>query len=723
LINAVASRLVAHGWRLTFLSAASPQETEEFRTYASKNFPGSETLHIDELLNDLSVDEDIPLWGFHFFEYFLSYRIALALRKLCKKVHFDGIEFNDFPGLGYVTLKWRRLWGDEFAEVPIWIRLHGSHELWDIANDSVDYSAHRQMVYRMERYCLQYADGWIGPSESVMSWYRKAYNRPEVATVVSMPSFERIGTGNTHPRLRPNGTLKILYFGKLQHLKGVDIFIRAAVAICEQGQNKFEFEIVGMDTQDASGRSYIASLEKLIPTTWRERFHFRGYLPLNQMTELINCCTLAVVPSRVETFCLAAHELNWIGIPLVLSDIPAFEEYFVDHVNCLKFDGTPEGLYRVLVELFGQQDLFSNWDWNAPEIINRERLAKAYSEVLHEFHAPELDHPDTSEPLVSIVIPYYDMHRYIDDTIDSVIRSDYHNWEMILVDDGSPSIEAQEKFAKLELAHHDDPKYKFMHKRNGGLGCARNFGIRQARGKYILPLDCDDIIDPYYIALGVKALERRKDLASVSCFVSYFNDERSAEEICDYVIPYDLNPLLITLENRAGVACSLFRREVFERFSYNEELTAFEDWELWWQMAEAGLKSETMPKILYRYRRHQASMFNQTSPTTAACLMNHIASLHTTYLRNIGDDVFRLYVAALAKTRVTEQQLHAEISENNPNSAIINQLYTELNTIKDSFTWKLIGKFRRLRLYHWMHPLYMKLKYIIARNRHESVNQ
>ena len=59
-------------------------------------------------------------------------------------------------------------------------------------------------------------------------------------------------------------------------------------------------------------------------------------------------------------------------------------------------------------------------------------------------------------------------------------------------------------------------------------------------------------------------------MAAVSCFTAYFDDGKPPTRATDYIIPHDLHPLLILLENRAGVASSVFRREVFDRFHYNE---------------------------------------------------------------------------------------------------------------------------------------------------------
>ena len=91
-------------------------------------------------------------------------------------------------------------------------------------------------------------------------------------------------------------------------------------------------------------------------------------------------------------------------------------------------------------------------------------------------------------PLFSIIVPIYNVERYLEQSIKSVLAQDYHNYELILVDDGSPdnSIDICVKYAK---------KYKnirFIHKSNGGLSDARNMGIKIARGEYIIFLDSDD---------------------------------------------------------------------------------------------------------------------------------------------------------------------------------------------------------------------------------------
>ena len=94
--------------------------------------------------------------------------------------------------------------------------------------------------------------------------------------------------------------------------------------------------------------------------------------------------------------------------------------------------------------------------------------------------------------MISVVIPIYNVEKYIDKCINSVLNQSYRNLEIILVDDGSPDRcgEICDNYAK------NDARIKVIHKENGGLSDARNKGIECANGKYIAFIDSDDFIHP-----------------------------------------------------------------------------------------------------------------------------------------------------------------------------------------------------------------------------------
>lgn len=99
------------------------------------------------------------------------------------------------------------------------------------------------------------------------------------------------------------------------------------------------------------------------------------------------------------------------------------------------------------------------------------------------------------EDLVSIVIPVYNVEKYLKKCIDSVINQSYKNIEIILVDDGSKDLSGQlcDEYASR------DKRIKVIHKENGGLSDARNAGIDIANGKYITFIDSDDYVSLDYV--------------------------------------------------------------------------------------------------------------------------------------------------------------------------------------------------------------------------------
>lgn len=92
----------------------------------------------------------------------------------------------------------------------------------------------------------------------------------------------------------------------------------------------------------------------------------------------------------------------------------------------------------------------------------------------------------------SIIIPIYKVEEYLPKCIESVLKQEYVDYELILVDDGSPDASGKiaDNYAK------DDKRIHVIHKKNGGLSDARNAGMKQAEGKYILFLDSDDFLVP-----------------------------------------------------------------------------------------------------------------------------------------------------------------------------------------------------------------------------------
>lgn len=116
------------------------------------------------------------------------------------------------------------------------------------------------------------------------------------------------------------------------------------------------------------------------------------------------------------------------------------------------------------------------------------------------------------QPLVSVIVPIYNVEQYLEECFDSLLSQTYENTEIILVDDGSP--DASGKLAD-QLKLRDD-RVMVVHKKNGGLSDARNAGMKIAKGEYITFVDSDDYLDHSFIETLV-ALVIENDADIVQC--------------------------------------------------------------------------------------------------------------------------------------------------------------------------------------------------------------
>lgn len=107
---------------------------------------------------------------------------------------------------------------------------------------------------------------------------------------------------------------------------------------------------------------------------------------------------------------------------------------------------------------------------------------------------------ENSNPIISIIVPVYNTQSYLRNCIVSVLKQDYHNWELILVDDGSTDGSGQicDEYAEK------DPRIRVIHKPNSGVSDTRNKGLDMAKGEWIFFLDSDDELYPYSLSSLLK---------------------------------------------------------------------------------------------------------------------------------------------------------------------------------------------------------------------------
>jgi glycosyltransferase involved in cell wall biosynthesis len=238
-----------------------------------------------------------------------------------------------------------------------------------------------------------------------------------------------------------------------------------------------------------------------------------------------------------------------------------------------------------------------------------------------------------SDIRVSVVIPCYNHGKFLGEAIDSVLRSDFRQYEIIVVNDGSTDPYTVEVFKKRGQRFLHDRRVSFLHQANAGLSAARNAAIAVAKGEYILPLDADNRIRPQYMSKAVDVLDSSKDTGVVYTYADLFGEKNGM-----WVFPpFDAKKLL--LENFVE-ACSVFRKKIWEQCNgYDPGMTiGYEDWDFWISAMEKGWGFHLIEEVLFDYRVRKNSMASNCNiPDNDRQLLKYICDKHReTYLKNLS---------------------------------------------------------------------------------------
>jgi glycosyltransferase involved in cell wall biosynthesis len=198
-------------------------------------------------------------------------------------------------------------------------------------------------------------------------------------------------------------------------------------------------------------------------------------------------------------------------------------------------------------------------------------------------------------PTVSVVVPCYGQAEFLAEAVESVVAQTFIDWELVVVDDGSPDDTAA--VTERLIAAHPSRDIRLLSRPNGGVSSARNAGIGSSTGKYVLPLDADDTIAPEMLAATVAALDANPAVA-----IAYTDFERFGLEVARVEAP-EFEPRLVPSRNQFSY-CALYRREAWLRVGgYNPNMSAgYEDWDFWIGCVEAAFKAMRVPILGFRYR-------------------------------------------------------------------------------------------------------------------------
>ena len=556
-----------------------------------------------------------------------SARVLGALRQHYGRHGPSLVEFSDYLGEGAITAQARRAGDPMLRSTRIGIRLHTTAEVCAVLDGYLGPNFEGRITHELERISLRDADAVFWPGGDTFGFYKRFYGSALAPPWLIRNPFAASSDASQVERPREAGShLRLLYLGRFERRKGVQNLLRAVSSI---ESAHVHLTLLGGDTHTAPlGTSMRAQLE--LVAFGDPRIEFLDAVPRSELPRIIRAHDAVVLPSLWEAWPYVGLEALRHNRPLLTTPTGGFTEMVRPDVSGWRTDGVgAEPLATLIERLMTDRDAVERPRLEGlpamtfADLTDATQILDGYESFLREpgrwqaVSTPSPARPDTSQqtsveperpPLVSVVIPYYRLHEHVEDTVESVFAQTYPRFEVIIVNDGS-FYDADWVLGELAARY----PLVVLTQMNAGLGAARNFGISQSRGRYIVPLDPDDMLEPTYIERGVELLESQPDLAYVSTWSRYIDQEGFELDPADQGYqPLGNMSELVRVMNIAGIATAVIRRHVFDLgFAYSQDLTSYEDWSLYRDLGENGHEGIIIPERLFRYRIRPESMFRQ----------------------------------------------------------------------------------------------------------------
>ena len=274
---------------------------------------------------------------------------------------------------------------------------------------------------------------------------------------------------------------------------------------------------------------------------------------------------------------------------------------------------------------------------------------------------------------VSIIVPVYNVEKYIDECVQSLIGQTYKNLEIILVDDASPD----NCGAICDAYAKQDGRIVVIHKSNGGAASARNAGIDVATGDYICFVDSDDAVEAEYVQILVQTMETHQADAAVCGF--YFWSQAGQTSCITETVPGVYNCEAYMLRFLQDWSCSLLWNKIFAKEAIGNIRMAeghrVDDEYFTYQVCMNCKKVAQTDRCLYMYRLRASSAMQDLASVQQKVMLDRIEYNVTRYANVVAkmpqlDEAFFIFTLdTLARywhhskdMPVAQQQLRAWIN-------------------------------------------------------------
>ena len=203
--------------------------------------------------------------------------------------------------------------------------------------------------------------------------------------------------------------------------------------------------------------------------------------------------------------------------------------------------------------------------------------------------------------MISVIVPIYNVEAYLSECIDSILRQSYHDFELLLVDDGSPDSSGKicDEYALR------DSRIRVIHQENGGVTSARKAGVQAAKGEWICFVDGDDTIPTDSIKILASSTSEMTDIIVARCDNRVLPKEMSLDEYRRCCIT--------GRKVHSGPTARAYRTSLFSSYTFDipREIRIGEDWLMNIRLAFTTNKAPVLvDKKVYNYRSNESSVMH-----------------------------------------------------------------------------------------------------------------
>jgi len=624
-------------------------------TVITQDFGISETIHTQQ--NGYRIIRFNPnkyyTSSFLGYEANLSYAFAQVVKELViKEGNPDIIESQEYMGIAYYLLQYKWLQYPVFKDFKVVLTLHAPSFLYLEYNKVPTYQLPYFWVGEMERFCIRSADMIISPSQYLINELESRVKIDDLKIHILKNPYK---TKEQYNKLKITKN-KLLFFGKLIPQKGCLELISYFKQLWKEGF-KYPLTMIGGGNHlyHPEGIDMIDYIQKTSEHEIKSgKLILLGAVPPEKLDKYIADANIIIIPSVVDNLPYTVPEVMARG-KIVLASIHGGQSeiiengvdgFLFDHNNPKTFKDQlqqiislpderikeiGEKAFSKIQKEFAYKNIYDQKIRLFENIALTGKSTKSFPFIRPQNILTSLPEPQSEGELLSVVVPFFNMGKYIAETIASIVNSTYKKLEIIVVNDGSTGNE------NLEILGILAKKYgiRVINKTNEGLSLARNEGARHAEGKYLAFLDPDDTIESHYFETAIRVLKSYDNLYFVGCWAKYFGDSTG------YWPTFNPEPPYLLVHNMINSSALVYKKDTFLKAGLNDPKMVFgmEDYESVISMIEKGYQGVALPEPLWNYRVRKDSMARAFTKSKQLYLYRLIAEKHKAFYSIFAADI------------------------------------------------------------------------------------